>query len=207
MKTTGENTFYLVDAGFNNLARPILYGAYHPMAICPGLAPFRRRRSAAESLGRKVPDPLPLRDVVVGGPLCESGDIFTQDEGGFVAHRALPEANVGDFLVIGYAGAYGYVMANNYNSKPLVAEVLIENGKTHLVRRRQTLDDLIREEKIPKMKFRQLAPLIIRHQRLARAVDHLLPVIRVDRFPEFDFMRPAGDRDQVARHTQPFIRA
>ena len=89
-------------------------------------------------------------NVVVGGPLCESGDIFTQDEGGFVDHRALPEASVGDFLVIGYAGAYGYVMANNYNSKPLAAEVLIENGKTHLVRARQTLDDLTRGEVIPK---------------------------------------------------------
>ena len=82
--------------------------------------------------------------------MCESGDIFTQDEGGFVAHRALPEAKVGDYLVIGYAGAYGYVMANNYNSKPLVAEVLIENGKTHLVRARQTLDDLTRGEVIPR---------------------------------------------------------
>jgi diaminopimelate decarboxylase len=138
VKTTDENTFYLVDAGFNNLARPILYGAYHPMAICP---------SERSEPGR--PRPRSSHNVVVGGPLCESGDVFTQDEGGIVAHRALPEANVGDFLVIGYAGAYGYVMANNYNSKPLVAEVLIENGKTHLIRARQTLDDLTRGEVIP----------------------------------------------------------
>jgi diaminopimelate decarboxylase len=136
VKASGENTFYLVDAGFNNLARPILYGAYHPMAICPS------------EPGR--PRPRPLRDVVVGGPLCESGDIFTQEEGGFVAHRTLPEAKVGDFLIIGYVGAYGYVMANNYNSKPLVAEVLIENGKTHLIRQRQTLDDLTHGEVIPR---------------------------------------------------------
>lgn len=142
VKQTGENTFYLVDAGFNNLARPILYGAYHPMAICKG--------SGAILAAEKAPDPLALRNVVVGGPLCESGDIFTQAEGGFVEHRALPSAEVGDYLVIGYAGAYGYVMANNYNSKPLVAEVLIENGKTHLVRARQTLDDLIRGEVIPR---------------------------------------------------------
>lgn len=139
VKQTGENTFYLVDAGFNNLARPILYGAYHPMAIC---------RSEHSEPGR--PRPREPRNVVVGGPLCESGDIFTQAEGGFVEHRALPSAEIGDYLVIGYAGAYGYVMANNYNSKPLVAEVLIENGKTHLVRARQTLDDLIRGEAIPK---------------------------------------------------------
>lgn len=134
IKTSGENTFYLVDAGFNNLARPILYGAYHPMAVCPadGSAALR-----------------PVKNVVVGGPLCESGDIFTQEEGGFVASRSLPEAKVGDFLVIGVAGAYGYAMASNYNSKPLVAEVLIENGKANLVRRRQTLDDIIQLESIP----------------------------------------------------------
>ncbi len=136
IKTTGENEFYLVDAGFNNLARPILYGAYHPMAICPAAG------------GRPV-GAAALREVVVGGPLCESGDIFTQEAGGLVTRRALPGASVGDYLVIGYAGAYGYVMASNYNSKPLVAEVLIEDGQPHLIRRRQTLDDLIQHESIP----------------------------------------------------------
>jgi diaminopimelate decarboxylase len=144
IKTAGENTFYLVDAGFNNLARPILYGAYHPMAIC----------SAAEDSEPGRPRPRPtsspaMHDVVVGGPLCESGDIFTQEEGGFVARRSLPEANVGDFLIIGIAGAYGYVMASNYNTKPLVAEVLIEGGTPHLVRRRQSLEDITRGESIP----------------------------------------------------------
>ena len=90
------------------------------------------------------------KSVVVGGPLCESGDIFTQEEGGFVTSRPLPGAKVGDFLVIGVAGAYGYAMASNYNSKPLVAEVLIEDGKANLVRRRQSLDDLIQNESIPR---------------------------------------------------------
>jgi diaminopimelate decarboxylase len=142
IKQNGENTFYLVDAGFNNLARPILYGAYHPMAICPAVGDLSSRLP--------TPDSRPLKDVVIGGPLCESGDIFTQDEGGYVSHRALPAASVGDYLVIGYAGAYGYVMANNYNSKPLVAEVLIENGQTHLIRHRQSLEDLTRNEVIPK---------------------------------------------------------
>jgi diaminopimelate decarboxylase len=137
IKTGGENTFYLVDAGFNNLARPILYGAYHPMAICP----------AASAPGR--PQPRATREVVVGGPLCESGDIFTQEAGGVVSRRPLPDAQVGDYLVIGNAGAYGYVMSSNYNSKPLVAEVLIENGKPHLVRRRQTLAELTQHESIP----------------------------------------------------------
>jgi diaminopimelate decarboxylase len=136
IKTAGENTFYLLDAGFNNLARPILYGAYHPMAVCPA----NSERSGAR--------PRKSHDVIVGGPLCESGDIFTQEEGGFVAKRALPVAEVGDFLVIGNAGAYGYVMSSNYNSKPLAPEVLIENGKTHLARRRQTIEDLLRGESI-----------------------------------------------------------
>ena len=91
----------------------------------------------------------PTKKVVVGGPLCESGDIFTQEEGGFVTSRPLPSAKVGDFLIIGVAGAYGYAMASNYNSKPLVAEVLIENGKANLVRRRQSLEELIQNESIP----------------------------------------------------------
>ena len=70
----GKNTFYLLDAGFNNLARPILYGSYHPMSICPARW-FKAAIRADDS------------DVIVGGPLCESGDIFTQEEGGFVASR------------------------------------------------------------------------------------------------------------------------
>jgi diaminopimelate decarboxylase len=132
VKQMGGNTFYLLDAGFNSLARPILYGAYHPMSIC-----------ASSSADR------PMHDVVVGGPLCESGDIFTQEEGGFVCKRSLPVAAVGDLLIIERAGAYGFVMASNYNSKPLPPEVLIQNGQAHLIRARQTADDLIRGEAIP----------------------------------------------------------
>ncbi len=143
IKTAGENAFYLLDAGFNNLARPILYGAYHSMSICP---------AEAESLVPRRPtsDPRPLHDVIVAGPLCESGDIFTQEEGGFVSRRSLPEAQVGDYLIIENAGAYGYVMSSSYNSKLLAPEVLIENGQAHLVRRRQSNDDLIRHESIPR---------------------------------------------------------
>ena len=84
--------------------------------------------------------------MIVGGPLCESGDIFTQEEGGFVVTRRLPDARVGDLLVIECAGAYGFVMGSNYNSKPLAAEVLVDGGQPRLIRRRQTFDDLIREE-------------------------------------------------------------
>jgi diaminopimelate decarboxylase len=133
VKRMGQNLFYLVDAGFNNLARPILYGAYHPLAVVPADGDVNRS----------------LQDVVVGGPLCESGDIFTQEEGGFVSRRQLPEAGVGDYLVIGCAGAYGYAMGSNYNSKPLAAEVLIRHGQDHLIRQRQTFEDLVRGEIVP----------------------------------------------------------
>ncbi len=133
VKQQDDNTFYLLDAGFNNLARPILYGAYHPMSVVPADGNTDR----------------PEREVIVGGPLCESGDIFTQEEGGFVSTRRLPEARVGDLLVIECAGAYGFVMGSNYNSKPLAAEVLIDGGRPHLIRRRQSFDDLIALEITP----------------------------------------------------------
>ena len=133
VKRQAGNTFYLVDAGFNNLARPILYGAYHPMAVAP----------ADGDTGR------PERDVIVGGPLCESGDIFTQEEGGFVSTRPLPEARVGDLLVIENTGAYGFVMGSNYNSKPLAAEVLLRPDGPQLIRRRQSFEELVQGESIP----------------------------------------------------------
>jgi diaminopimelate decarboxylase len=134
VKRMGKNLFYVVDAGFSDLARPVLYGAYHPISIVP-------ERGTGEDR--------PLQDVVVGGPLCESGDIFTQEEGGFVATRALPEAHVGELLVLECAGAYGFTMASNYNSKPRAAEALLVDGKAHLIRARETFQDLIRGESIP----------------------------------------------------------
>lgn len=124
VKNQGENLFYLVDAGFNNLVRPAMYGSYHPISVV----------GAAEDA--------PEADVIVGGPLCESGDIFTQKEGGYVEKRRLPRAEVGDLLVFGVAGAYGAAMGSNYNSKPLAAEVLIEDGAPRLIRKWQTFDDL-----------------------------------------------------------------
>ena len=134
IKRSGANTFYLLDAGFNNLARPILYGAYHHMSVVP--------------CGEGGPT-RPLHEVVVGGPLCESGDIFTQEEGGYVRSRMLPVAEVGEYLVIECAGAYGFVMSSNYNSKPMAAEVLVQDGQAQLIRRRQTFDDLVAGEVIP----------------------------------------------------------
>lgn len=133
VKRMGDNLFYLVDAGFNNLARPILYGAYHPLAIA---------LSGAAAGAARQP-------VIVGGPLCESGDIFTQTDGGTVVQRPLPAASVGDYLVIGCAGAYGFVMGSNYNSKPLAAEVWLDGEHSQLVRRRQSSADLFADELIP----------------------------------------------------------
>jgi diaminopimelate decarboxylase len=92
--------------------------------------------------------PTACEEVAVGGPLCESGDIFTQADGGFVTTRPLPAAAVGDLLVIEIAGAYGFVMASNYNSKPLPAEVLVDGGHGRLVRARQSVADLVRGETV-----------------------------------------------------------
>ncbi|MCC6123827.1 MAG: diaminopimelate decarboxylase [Pirellulales bacterium] len=143
VKRQDDNLFYLVDAGFNNLARPILYGSYHPMSVARG----EGRGERGEGRESDNAENSPLQEVVVGGPLCESGDIFTQEEGGFVRTRKLPPAQVGDILVIECAGAYGFVMGSNYNSKPLAAEVLLDDAHPRLIRRRQTFDDLVREER------------------------------------------------------------
>lgn len=134
VKRVGENLFVLVDAGFNDLARPVMYGAYHPISVAALDGDAADREQV---------------DVVVGGPLCESGDIFTQREGGYVDSRKLPIPRVGDFIVLENAGAYGFVMASNYNSKTRAAEVLIENGQAKLIRKRETFDDLVRGEVIP----------------------------------------------------------
>ncbi|MBN1588335.1 MAG: diaminopimelate decarboxylase [Pirellulales bacterium] len=133
VKHQGANLFYLVDAGFNNLPRPILYGAYHPISIVPADGDTNR----------------PETDVIVGGPLCESGDIFTQKDGGFVATRRLPRATVGELLVIECAGAYCSVMGSNYNSRPMAPEVLIDEGQAKLIRRRQTFEELTAGESMP----------------------------------------------------------
>lgn len=134
VKSMGTNRFFLLDAGFNDLARPVMYGSHHPIALCP--------RDGSESERPEV-------DAIVGGPLCESGDIFTQAEGGYVCSRPLPAAQIGDYLVLGNAGAYGFAMSSNYNSKTRAAEVLIEGGQPKLIRKRETFDDLVRGESIP----------------------------------------------------------
>lgn len=134
IKKQGTKTFYLVDAGFNDLARPSMYGSFHHISIV-----------AAD--GRELTE---MNDVIVGGPLCESGDVFTQEEGGFVVERSLPVAKVGDFLVLHDAGAYGFAMSSNYNTRRSSAELLVTNsGDIEVIRERQTFDALMQFEKIP----------------------------------------------------------
>jgi diaminopimelate decarboxylase len=127
-KAMGGTQFLLVDAGFNDLMRPALYGAYHGISV---LEPSGAPRTAAP------------QDVVVAGPLCESGDVFTQSAGGEVEARSLPAGRVGDWVVFHDAGAYGASMSSNYNSRPLVPEVLVDGDDVRLVRRRQTITDLM----------------------------------------------------------------
>ncbi|MGK3631977.1 diaminopimelate decarboxylase [Enterobacter cloacae] len=129
VKEMGSRHFVLIDAGFNDLMRPSMYGSYHHI-------------SALAADGRDLTD-APRIDTVVAGPLCESGDVFTQQEGGKVETRALPEVKPGDYLVLHDTGAYGASMSSNYNSRPLLSEVLFDNGKARLIRRRQTIQELL----------------------------------------------------------------
>ncbi|RQO76415.1 diaminopimelate decarboxylase [Aquitalea sp. FJL05] len=132
VKAMGSRHFVLVDAGFNDLMRPSLYGSYHEISVL--------ERSGQEKTGKVA--------TVVAGPLCESGDVFTQQEGGVVESRDLPPAVVGDWLVFHDAGAYGATMSSNYNSRPLLAEVLLDEAGPRLIRRRQTMAELLALEAV-----------------------------------------------------------
>lgn len=123
VKTTPTKNFLVLDAGMNDLMRPSLYDAYH------GIRPV---------LGHNAPTK--TYDVV--GPICESGDVFTKG-------REIAEVGKGELVVIQSAGAYGFSMASNYNSRPLPAEVLVDGDKIAIIRQRQTLDDLVHGEDIP----------------------------------------------------------
>ncbi|WP_174874608.1 diaminopimelate decarboxylase [Vogesella oryzae] len=125
-KDVGRNHFVLVDAGFNELMRPSMYGSYHHISVVP-----HDGVQQAE------------KDCVVAGPLCESGDVFTQGDGGVVVPRRMPAANIGDLLVFHDTGAYGASMSSNYNTRPLIAEVLVDGDSDRLIRRRQTVEELL----------------------------------------------------------------
>jgi len=129
VKAMGSRHFVLIDAGFNDLMRPSMYGSYHHITA---LAADGRDLTRA-----------PVVETVVAGPLCESGDVFTQQEGGKVETRALPQVVPGDYLVLHDTGAYGASMSSNYNSRPLLPEVLFDKGEARLIRRRQTIQELL----------------------------------------------------------------
>ncbi|MDQ7988275.1 MAG: diaminopimelate decarboxylase [Candidatus Dactylopiibacterium sp.] len=133
VKDAGANHFVLVDAGFSDLMRPSMYGSFHAISIVP----------AQDGGAAREP-----RECVVAGPLCESGDVFTQAEGGVVETRRLPAPRVGDLLVLHDTGAYGASMSSNYNSRPLIAEVLLDGARARLIRRRQTMDELLALEDV-----------------------------------------------------------
>ena len=117
--------FIIVDAAMNDLIRPSLYSAYHDI------------RPVSEALLQR-----PKHSVDVVGPVCESGDFLAKD-------RSLPEVKPGDLLAVMSAGAYGFVMASNYNSRPRVPEVLVKDGEVHVIRDRESYEDLVRGETIP----------------------------------------------------------
>ena len=120
-KKGSAKTFKIVDAGMNDLIRPALYEGHHE--IVPLKQPSTDARVAV--------------DVV--GPICESGDFFCQN-------RELPDFQPGDAIALMSAGAYGFAMASNYNSRPLPAEILVEGGTSTVIRKRQSLDDIIEGE-------------------------------------------------------------
>lgn len=133
VKQSGDQHYLVIDAGFNDLVRPSFYGAYHHISIVS---------QDGEPLSGE-------KDYIVAGPLCESCDVFTQEEGGFVTTRRLPKAKAGDYLILHDAGAYGMAMSSNYNSRRLAAEVLLKDGKHQVIRKRQTFESLTQFEVIP----------------------------------------------------------
>jgi len=130
VKRSGAKKFAIVDAAMNDLIRPALYHSYHE--IVPVVDPSM---SKSESKTGKV-------NIV--GPVCESGDFFALD-------REMPELIEGDLLAIMSAGAYGFVMTSNYNSRPLSAEALVRGDQLALIRKRQTWEDLVRGEIDPQL--------------------------------------------------------
>ena len=125
MKTGGARNFLIIDAAMNDLIRPALYSAHHD------IQPVSQRNSDG------ITSPY---DVV--GPVCETGDTFTEQ-------RELPDMQAGDHLVIHSAGAYGAVQASQYNTRPLIPEVLVSGDKFKVVRERPKVEDILKTESIP----------------------------------------------------------
>lgn len=127
VKESYKKQFVIVDAAMNDLLRPSLYGSYHKIVPLAQAAAARYRKFAGS---KKV-------DVV--GPICESGDFFGKD-------RFL-DVQTGDFIAVLSAGAYGFSMSSNYNSRPRAAEILVDGAKTYVIREREEYQDLVRKEK------------------------------------------------------------
>ena len=123
VKTTPFKKFIGVDAGFNTLVRPTMYGSYHHVLVANNL----------EAPEEETCD--------VAGPICESGDLLAKD-------RQLPKVGEGDLLAVLNAGAYGYAMSSQYNARPRAAEVLVKNSKCAPIRERETLDDLMSGQRV-----------------------------------------------------------
>ena len=120
-KVNKDKRFVIVDGAMNDLIRPSLYNAYHKIEV----------------LSSKENPKISKANIV--GPICESGDFFAKD-------IEVPETNPGDLVIIHSAGAYGFTMASNYNTRPRPAEVAVEDNKDRLIRRRETFEDLIAQE-------------------------------------------------------------
>lgn len=132
-KDVGSNHFVLVNAGFSDLMRPAMYGSFHRIST------MRPDGSACKGA---------VRSTVVAGPLCEAGDVFTQQSDASVATRELPGLEVGDLLVLHDAGAYGASMSSTYNTRPLAPELMYRDGAVTLIRRRQSIDELLQLEQL-----------------------------------------------------------
>jgi diaminopimelate decarboxylase len=126
-KETDVKRFVVIDGAMNDLIRPVLYEAYHEIA----------------AVDRRKPGKLVTVDVV--GPVCESGDFFARE-------REMPEPRPGDLLAVMSAGAYGFVMASNYNSRPRAPEILVDGADAHVIRERESFEDLVRGEHIATLK-------------------------------------------------------
>ncbi|MCZ7645788.1 MAG: diaminopimelate decarboxylase [Planctomycetota bacterium] len=136
VKESAGKRFLIVDAGMNDLVRPSLYGAFHEIWPLDAEAlPPTRGGGPAEGAAYTQSD--------IVGPICESGDFLAKD-------RALPKGlGRGDVLAVYSAGAYGYVMAGNYNTRPFLPEVMVRGDKHYVVNRRQTVEELLEREKVP----------------------------------------------------------
>jgi len=138
IKKSGAKKFAIVDAGMNDLIRPALYHSYHE------IVPVCRASAAADASQNSITGTSKRAEKIdIVGPVCESGDFFALD-------REMPELHEGDLLAIMSAGAYGLVMASNYNSRPLPAEALVRGNQLAPIRKRQTWEDLVAGEIDPK---------------------------------------------------------